>query len=69
MKNCQCLRRSLICSVYYKAYNGWVWRKIFKTKVLKSLESDILRLVFANRVSDKRAVLLIFEEEFTGDVV
>ena len=34
-----------------KARHGWALRKIFKTEVLRLLESGILILVFANEVN------------------
>ena len=38
-------------------------------KVLRLLENVMLRLVFANTVFHKRAILLILEAEFTENVV
>ena len=46
--------------VYYWAHYGWARRRIFKIKVLSSLENTILRLVFASTVFHKSAILLIF---------
>ena len=43
----QCIKDSLVSSLYYGAHHGWARRKIFKTKVLRWLENAIMRLMFA----------------------
>ena len=50
-------RQSFICRVYYKAHHSW--RTPFNIKVLGWKEIAILRLVFANIVIHRRAMLLI----------
>ena len=42
-----------------------VGEKKFQNLALRCLESAILKLDFANTVCHKRAILLIFEAEFT----
>ena len=69
INNFQCVGHSLTPSDYYKANLGWVRRKIFKINALKWLESANLRLIFANRLSHMRAVLLIFEAGFAECVL
>ena len=41
----------------------------FQVNVLKRQENAILRLVFANAIFHKRAILLIFQTEFTECVL
>ena len=47
IRHFQCIKHSLVFSLYYGAHHGWARRKIFKTKVLRWLENAIMRLVFA----------------------
>jgi len=50
--------------------HGWTLRKIFKNKGPQMAgKCYFLRLVFANKVSNKRAVLLIFKAGFTESVL
>ena len=51
------------------AHGGWARQKIFRIEVLRWLENAILRLVFVNTVLYKRAMFVIFEAEFTDNVV
>ena len=60
IENIQCARYSLASRSYYWAHHFWVQRKTFKEKALRMLENTFLRLVFANTVFQKRAILLIF---------
>ena len=43
----QCIKHSLVSSLYYGAHHGWAWRKIFKTKVPRWLENAIMSFIFA----------------------
>ena len=53
----ECIKHSLVSSLHFGAHHGWASRKIFKTKVPRWLENAIMRLIFANIISHKRAVL------------
>ena len=45
IENFQYARHSLVSSVDYRTHRGWVWRTIFKIKVLRRLENAIMGLV------------------------
>ena len=69
MEDCQFIRHSPASGVYYRAYHDWARKAIFKIKVLRWLEKAILRLVCANRVFHKNAVLPISDAELTESVL
>ena len=58
IEDLQRIRHSLVCKSYYRAKLGWTQRKLFKMKVLRCLKNAMLRLVFANTMFHKRAILL-----------
>ena len=46
----QCIKHSLVSSLYCGTYHGWARRKIFRTRVPRWLENAIMRLIFANTI-------------------
>ena len=43
--NSQCVRQSLLSSVYFRANRGCARRKIFKMEVLRRLKNTVFRMV------------------------
>ena len=56
-------------SIYSRAHHGWARRKIVKIEVLGRLENASLRLVFANTVFHKRAMLVSIYTEYTESLL
>ena len=46
--NSQCVRQSLLSSVYFRANRGCARRKIFKMEVLRRLKNTVFRMVVVN---------------------
>ena len=65
----ECTRNSPVSSVYYSTSVVGLGAKLFKPKALRQLENTILILAIPNTVFHKIALLLIFEEEFSGSVL
>ena len=51
--------KTLSC-IYYTAHRGYAQRKDIKIKALNRAQKAVLRLVFANILFHKSAILLIF---------